>query len=205
MKSDVNDRAGNVTALTTSFEDAVRYAIHIHAGQTRAYLVALAVFTVDVYLGCLIVLFVVYPLLARAHGLKPSRFFAGAWPAISFAFVSRAPMDKLQAYRRRMGWEIPWYSSFGSDFNPDFGVGPVEPQEGTYQDGESFGLSVFIRDGDEVFRTYFTSRRGAETLGPVWTFLDLTPLGRQEEWEDSPPGYPQTPPYDWWRRHDEYE
>ena len=71
-------------------------------------------------------------------------------------------------------------------------------------DGESFGLSVFLRDGHEVYRTYFTAGRGVEALGPVWTFLDLTPLGRQEEWEDSPEGYPQTPPYAWWRRHDEY-
>ena len=57
----------------------------------------------------------------------------------------------------------------------------------------------------DVFRTYFTTQRGAETLGSVWTFLDLTPLGRQEDWEDSPHGYPQTKPYEWWRRHDEYE
>ena len=123
----------------------------------------------------------------------------------SFAFVSRAPIDKLEAYRRRMGWEIPWYSSFGSDFNVDFGRGLETPDPSRYQDGESFGLSVFIRERNEVFRTYFTSRRGVETLGPVWTLLDLTPLGRQEEWEDSPEGYPQGPPYEWWRRHDEYE
>jgi predicted dithiol-disulfide oxidoreductase (DUF899 family) len=122
----------------------------------------------------------------------------------SFALVSRAPIAKIEAYRKRMGWEIPWYSSFETDFNVDFGVGPETPQEGVYQDGESFGLSVFIRDGDGVFRTYFTTHRGVEALGSVWTFLDLTPLGRQEEWEDSPDGYPQTKPYEWWRRHDEY-
>ena len=62
-----------------------------------------------------------------------------------------------------------------------------------------------LRDGDEVFRTYFTDGRGVETLGPAWTLLDLTPFGRQEEWEDTPAGRPQTPPYAWWRRHDEYE
>jgi predicted dithiol-disulfide oxidoreductase (DUF899 family) len=122
----------------------------------------------------------------------------------SFALVSRAPIEKIEAYRKRMGWEIPWYSSFDSDFGVDFGVSPETPQEGVYQDGESFGLSVFLRDGDDVFRTYFTRHRGVEGLGSVWTFLDLTPLGRQEEWEDSPPGYPQTKPYEWWRRHDEY-
>ena len=123
----------------------------------------------------------------------------------SFALVSRAPLAKIQSYKERMGWSIPWYSSFESDFNVDFGRSPETPQEGVYQDGEMFGLSVFIRDGDEVFRTYFTDRRGVEALGSVWTFLDLTPLGRQETWEDSPDGYPQTPPYEWWRRHDEYE
>jgi predicted dithiol-disulfide oxidoreductase (DUF899 family) len=74
-----------------------------------------------------------------------------------------------------------------------------------YQDGETFGLSAFLRDGDSVFRTYFTTQRGVEALGTVWTLLDVTPLGRQENWEDSPAGYPQTKPYEWWRRHDEYE
>ena len=123
----------------------------------------------------------------------------------SFALVSRAPIAKLEAYRERMGWTIPWYSSSESDFNVDFGVSPETPQPGVYQDGETFGLSVFLRDGDRVFRTYFTTARGVEALGSVWTLLDLTPLGRQETWEDSPPGYPQTKPYEWWRRHDEYE
>jgi predicted dithiol-disulfide oxidoreductase (DUF899 family) len=122
----------------------------------------------------------------------------------SFALVSRAPIAKIEAYRKRMGWTIPWFSSFGSDFNHDFEVGPKSPQPSEYQDGESFGLSVFLRDGEELYRTYFTSDRGVEALGSVWTFLDLTPYGRQEEWEDSPKGWPQTPPYTWWRRHDEY-
>jgi predicted dithiol-disulfide oxidoreductase (DUF899 family) len=115
----------------------------------------------------------------------------------SFALVSRAPLANIEAYRERMGWAIPWYSSAGSDFNDDFGL--------TSDRGETFGLSVFLRDGDDVYRTYFTDGRGVEALGSVWTFLDLTPLGRQETWEDSPAGYPQTPPYEWWRRHDEYE
>jgi predicted dithiol-disulfide oxidoreductase (DUF899 family) len=123
----------------------------------------------------------------------------------SFALVSRAPMTKIEAYRKRMGWTIPWYSSFASDFNFDFGVGPEAPQQGVDQDGESFGLSVFLRDGEDIYRTYFTTARGVEALGSVWTFLDLTPLGRQETWEDSSAGYPQTKPYEWWRRHDEYE
>jgi predicted dithiol-disulfide oxidoreductase (DUF899 family) len=123
----------------------------------------------------------------------------------SFALVSRTPITKIAPYRKRMGWTVPWYSSFETDFNVDFDVGPETPQPDVYQDGESFGLSVFLRDGGSVFRTYFTTARGVEALGSVWTFLDLTPLGRQEEWEDSPAGYPQTKPYEWWRRHDEYE
>ncbi len=115
----------------------------------------------------------------------------------SFALVSLAPLANIERYRERMGWTIPWFSSSGTDFNVDFGLST--PQ------GETFGLSVFFRDGSKIYRTYFTAGRGVEALGSVWTFLDLTPLGRQEDWEDSPAGYPQTPPYQWWRRHDEYE
>jgi predicted dithiol-disulfide oxidoreductase (DUF899 family) len=122
----------------------------------------------------------------------------------SFAIVSRAPIAKIEAYRARMGWKFPWYSSHESTFNPDFGVGLSEPDPSQYQDGESFGLSVLFRGGADVYRSYFTNGRGVEALGPVWTLLDLTPLGRQEEWEDAPEGTPQTPPYQWWRRHDEY-
>jgi predicted dithiol-disulfide oxidoreductase (DUF899 family) len=114
----------------------------------------------------------------------------------SLVLVSRAPLANIEAYKRRLGWTIPWFSSAGSDFNVDFEV--------TTEEGENFGLSVFLRDGDSVYRTYFTSGRGVEALGSNWTFLDLTPLGRQEDWEDSPEGRPQTPRYTWWRRHDEY-
>jgi predicted dithiol-disulfide oxidoreductase (DUF899 family) len=123
----------------------------------------------------------------------------------SFALVSRAPLEKLEAYRQRMGWEIPWYSSADSDFNVDFGVSPERPDPNRHQEGETFGLSAFVREGDDVYRTYFTTGRGVEALGSVWTLLDLTALGRQETWEDSPDGYPRTPPYEWWRRHDEYQ
>jgi predicted dithiol-disulfide oxidoreductase (DUF899 family) len=123
----------------------------------------------------------------------------------SLVLVSRAPIDKIEAYRKRMGWSLPWYSSFGSDFNVDFDVSPPEPQSDQYQDGERFGLSAFIRDGEDVYRTYFTTARGVEMIGTTWSLLDLTPLGRQEDWEDSPQGYPQTSRYQWWRRHDEYD
>jgi predicted dithiol-disulfide oxidoreductase (DUF899 family) len=114
----------------------------------------------------------------------------------SFVLVSLAPLANLRRYRKHMGWTVPWVSAAGSDFNSDFGLSTDE--------GETFGLSVFLRDGERVFRTYFTSGRGVEALGSTWTFLDLTPLGRQETWEDSPKGWPQTAPYEWWRRHDEY-
>jgi predicted dithiol-disulfide oxidoreductase (DUF899 family) len=124
----------------------------------------------------------------------------------SFALASRAPLEKLLRYRERMGWDdIPWYSWGGGDYGVDLGLSPPEPQPGTYQDGEMFGLNAFLRDGDEIYRTYFTTYRGIEVIGPVWSFLDRSALGRQETWEDSPEGYPQTPPYEWWRRHDEYE
>jgi predicted dithiol-disulfide oxidoreductase (DUF899 family) len=114
----------------------------------------------------------------------------------SLVLVSIAPLPQIEAYRKRMGWSLPWFSSSGTDFNKDFGV--------TTDKGEVFGLSAFLRDGDEVFRTYFTNGRGVEPVMSIWNLLDLTPLGRQEEWEDSPEGWPQTPPYEWWRRHDEY-
>jgi predicted dithiol-disulfide oxidoreductase (DUF899 family) len=115
----------------------------------------------------------------------------------SFALISRAPIANLEAYGARMGWDIPWFSSAGTGFNEDFGV--------TTERGEGFALSVFVRGGEDVFRTYVTAGRGVEALGSVWAFLDLTPLGRQETWEDTPPGRPQGDAYTWWRRHDEYQ
>ena len=124
---------------------------------------------------------------------------------VTFAITSRAPLEKLEPFRRRLGWEHPWYSWGGGDFGVDFGTSPPEPKEGVYQDGEGFGLSVFLREGDDVYRTYFTKHRGVEGLGTVWSLLDITPLGRQEKWEDSPDGYPQGDPYEWWRHHDRYE
>jgi len=90
-----------------------------------------------------------------------------------------------------MGWElIPWYT-ITDDFDKDFGV------------DEWHGTNAFIRDGDRVFRTYFINNRGDEAMGGTWAYLDITALGRQEKWEDSPEGYPQTAPYDWWIWHDQ--
>ena len=110
----------------------------------------------------------------------------------TLAFVSAAPQERIETYRDRMGWSVPWYTLVGDDFSRDFDV------------AEHFGLNVFVRDDEEVYRTYFVNGRGVETIGPAFTFLDLTPLGRQEHWEDAPPGRPQGDPYQWWRRHDEY-
>jgi predicted dithiol-disulfide oxidoreductase (DUF899 family) len=122
----------------------------------------------------------------------------------SLALVSRAPQEKLERYRERMGWEVPWYSWGGGDYGVELGLSPPAPRPGEYQDGEMFGLNAFLREGGDIYRTYFTSRRGLEVIGPVWSLLDRSALGRQETWEDSPEGYPQGPPYEWWRRHDEY-
>lgn len=110
----------------------------------------------------------------------------------SLVFVARAPIDEIESFKKRMGWTFPFVST-GEAFNSDFGV------------TTGFGLNVFLRDGDAIFRTYFTTGRGAETLGTPWTFLDLTPFGRQETWEVSPPGTRQTKPYQWWRLNDEYD
>ena len=110
----------------------------------------------------------------------------------TLVFLSRAPQAEIQGLKDRMGWQqIPWYT-ITDDFDADFGV------------GEWHGTNAFIRDGDDVYRTYFIDARGDEAMGSTWSYLDITALGRQEEWEDSPDGYPQTPPYGWWNYHDAY-
>ena len=110
----------------------------------------------------------------------------------TLAFVSRAPQAEIQGLKERMGWElIPWYT-ITDDFDADFGV------------DEWHATNAFIREDDRIFRTYFLDGRGDEQMGNTWNYLDITALGRQEEWEDSPDGYPQTPPYQWWNYHDAY-
>nr|CAA9239052.1 FIG172199: hypothetical thioredoxin family protein [uncultured Armatimonadetes bacterium] len=130
----------------------------------------------------------------------------------SFVLVSRAPLAKLEGYRARRGWSLPWVSSYGSDFNYDFHVTldeAVAPVEYNYRDraelaarnggevpeGEGHGLSVFFRDGGDVFHTYSVYARGVEGITDAYSLLDTTPYGRQEDWEDSPPGWPQKPTY----------
>jgi predicted dithiol-disulfide oxidoreductase (DUF899 family) len=110
----------------------------------------------------------------------------------TLVFVSRASQEEIAALKQRMGWEIPWYTLTDS-FDADFDV------------AEWHGTNVFLRDGGEIFRTYFVDKRGDEQMGNTWNYFDITPLGRQEIWEDSPEGYPQTQAYGWWNRHDEYD
>ena len=123
----------------------------------------------------------------------------------SLAYVSRAPIEKLERYKRKKGWDIPWYSSLGSDFNYDFGVTQdesVAPLEYNYRSREEHeragtgyyfegeqplelpGFSCFLRLDERVFHTYSAYGRGAEMLGGSYYWLDLTALGRQEEWEE---------------------
>ena len=109
----------------------------------------------------------------------------------TLAFVSRAPQADIQDLKQRMGWNMPWYT-VTDDFDRDFGV------------DEWHGTNAFVRDGERIFRTYFIDNRGDEAMGSTWSYLDITALGRQEEWEDSPEGWPQTPPYRWWNYHDAY-
>lgn len=115
----------------------------------------------------------------------------------SFTAVSLAPLANIEAYKKRMGWTVPWVSSADTTFNQDLGI--------TTEKEEDHGLSVFLRDGDAVYRTYFSRARGTEAFGTVWPLLDAAPLGRQEKGQDTPEGRPQGEPYTWWRRHDEYD
>jgi predicted dithiol-disulfide oxidoreductase (DUF899 family) len=121
----------------------------------------------------------------------------------TLAVVSRAPLAKIENYKHRRGWDFPWYSSFGSDFNYDYNVtidASVAPVMFNYRtlpeleahgmgwlgegSSEQPGYSMFLRDGDAVFHTYSVYARGTESLGGSYYFLDLTALGRQEEWEE---------------------
>jgi len=130
----------------------------------------------------------------------------------SMVTISRAPIEKLVAYQGEKGWTTPWYSSNGSDFNYDFKV-TLDPSRGpvqyNYKTGEELtkaigpieassewpGFSVFFRIGDEVFHTYSAYGRGVENLMDPFSLLDITPYGRQEDFEDSPEGWPQSPTY----------
>jgi predicted dithiol-disulfide oxidoreductase (DUF899 family) len=113
---------------------------------------------------------------------------------ITFAMASPAPQPNLRGYAERMGWsDVPWYTIGTERFSADFGV------------DEWFGLNVFLRDGDDVYRTYFLQHGPmVQQIGSVWTMFALTPYGGQSEDEDSPEGWPQAPSSFWYRRHDEF-
>jgi predicted dithiol-disulfide oxidoreductase (DUF899 family) len=110
----------------------------------------------------------------------------------TLVYASRAPQAEIERLKVRMGWKMPWVT-FEGTFDADFGV------------DEWHGHNVFFRDGEQIFRTYLTNNRGDEFMGTTWSYLDVTPLGRQEVWEDSPEGYPQTQTYKWWNWNDNYE
>lgn len=113
----------------------------------------------------------------------------------SFTLASHAPLKSMKRHKKRMEWDLPWVSSWNNDFNKDLGI-----------DGNrEHAMSVFIRDGKKIYRTYYTGARGVEYMGTPFALLDFTPWGRQEKWEDSPKGWPQTDPYVWWQFHDEYK
>ncbi|MDF1607173.1 DUF899 domain-containing protein [Hoeflea sp. YIM 152468] len=111
---------------------------------------------------------------------------------VTLAFVARAPSPEIERYKRRMGWTMPFYQSIDG-FGDDFGI------------DDGFGLNVFLRTDHGIMRTYYTSYRGVEMLGTPMALLDITPYGRQETWQDAPEGVAQDAPYQWWRRHDEYD
>jgi predicted dithiol-disulfide oxidoreductase (DUF899 family) len=142
---------------------------------------------------------------AGAEELSPGLYKHLATRDTALVFVSRAPLHKIEDYKRRKGWTFPWVSSHGSDFNYDYAVTmdeTVVPLQYNYrtleehraagtdhylageQPSEQPGLSCFLRDGDSVFHTYSTYARGAEQTGGSYYFLDLTALGRQEDWEE---------------------
>ena len=114
---------------------------------------------------------------------------------ITFAMVSPAPQENLRGYAERMGWtHVPWYTIRTERFSADFGV------------DQWFGLNVFLRDGDDVYRTYFLQNgRMVQQIGSIWTMLNLTPYGGQSEDEDAPEGWPKAPDSFWFRRHDEFD
>lgn len=137
--------------------------------------------------------------------------------------VSRAPLADLQAFQRRMGWTLPWYSSLGSRFNYDFhvsldaSVAPVQYNycerdqaelerlgPGEHLQGEQPGLSVFLREGEQVFHTYSTYARGLDALVGTYSYLDLTPWGRLEGWDGMPALNRGDEPMAWLRHHDRY-
>jgi predicted dithiol-disulfide oxidoreductase (DUF899 family) len=113
--------------------------------------------------------------------------FLDGWDA-RFVIVTQGPIDEALAYKAKVGNKMEWYSTANSPFGDDMGA-PL---------GGGFQVNVFLRDGDTVYRTYNTQGRGTEQLGYTFGLIDLLPYGRQEEWQDSPDGWPQSPTYSRW-------
>ncbi|MFE3756342.1 DUF899 domain-containing protein [Nocardia tengchongensis] len=105
-----------------------------------------------------------------------------------FVIVTQGPIDEALAYKRRVGNQMPWYSTANSPFGTDMDAPP----------GGGFGVNVFLRDGNTVYRTWHTNGRGVEQLTHTFPLIDLLPYGRQEEWQDSPTDWPQSPTYSRW-------
>jgi len=134
---------------------------------------------------------------------------------VTLVAVSRAPLAEIEKFKKRMGWQFKWVSSFGSDFNHDFHVSftPEEQAKGQvyynygmqpFESEELPGISVFYKDdAGNVFHTYSTYRRGVEVMMGTYNLLDLAPKGRQEDWEE-PPGRSDGPFMHWVRHHDRY-
>lgn len=105
-----------------------------------------------------------------------------------FVVVTNGPIDEALAYRAKVGNQMPWYSASESDFGSDVDAPP----------GGGFAINVFLRSGDTVYRTWHTSGRGVEQLSHTFALVDALPWGRQEEWQDSPAGWPSSPTYSGW-------
>lgn len=149
------------------------------------------------------------------HGCKSCSFWADGFQGVtvhlahrdvSFVAISRAPLEKIEAFKRRMGWDFPWFSSFGSDFNFNFNVAFPEDVivsgDAVYNFAktsevadEMAGISVFYKDRNAVYRTYSTYSRGLDIFNPAYNFLDIVPKGRDENPDNT---------MDWLRHHDKY-
>ncbi len=150
---------------------------------------------------------------AWTNGLSHDTIDSAAKLGVGYIHVSRAPLEKLHKFAAEKGRSIPWYSSFGSDFNYDFQAtlddnvkepeynyrnrDEVEAAHGTRPEfkGETPGMSIFMRVGEDIYHTYSVYERGVEPMIQSYGLLDFTPYGRQEDFEDSPAGFPQRPTY----------
>jgi hypothetical protein len=123
----------------------------------------------------------------RPPGEEPPSDFLDNYDA-RFVIVTNGPIEEALAYKAKVGNKMDWYSSSESSFGADVGAPP----------GAGFAVNVFLRDGDKVYRTWHTDGRGTEQLSYTFALIDILPWGRQEEWQDSPDGWPKSPTYSKW-------